>query len=68
LINTNDYYDGFLVFLDHAMSQGFIKPETRKLIEIAKDAESALDIAQSHWTVQGTKPMGDEKLDELIGR
>ena len=68
LINTNGYYDGFLAFLDHAMSQGFLKPENRGLIQVAKDAASALDISQTHWKAQGTKPLHDAKLDELIGR
>lgn len=68
LINTNGYYDGFLAFLDHGMSQSFIKPENRKLIQVARDAETALGIARSHWKAQGTKPVHDEKLDELIGR
>jgi len=68
LVNTNNYYDGFLAFLDHAMSQGFMKPGTRELIRVAKDPASALAIAQSYWKMQGTKPMHDEKLDELIGR
>ena len=68
LINTNGYYDGFLAVLDHAMSQGFLKPENRKLIQVAKDTASALAIAQGHWKAQGTAPVRDEKLDELIGR
>ena len=68
LVNTNNYYDGFLAFLDHAMSQGFMKPGTRELIQVAKDPASGLAIAQSYWKMQGTKPMHDEKLDELIGR
>src|ERR1700748_1080835 len=42
LININGYYDGFLAFLDHTMSQGFLKPENRKLIQGAKNAASAL--------------------------
>src|ERR1700761_6044837 len=68
LININGYYDSFLAFLDHAVAQGFIKPENRRLIQVAEDAEAALGIAQSHWKAKGTKPLHDEKLDELIGR
>jgi len=68
LLNINGYYDSFLAFLDHAVAQGFIKPENLKLIQVAEDAASALGIAQSHWKAQGTKPLHDEKLDELIGR
>ena len=68
LLNINGYYDSFLAFLDHAVAQGFIQPENRRLIQVAKDTSSALDIAQSHWKAQGPKPLRDEKLDELIGR
>ncbi len=66
LINTSGYYDSFLAFLDHAMSQGFIKPETRKLIQVASDAESALAIAQRHWNERQSQPAPDTKLNELI--
>jgi uncharacterized protein (TIGR00730 family) len=66
LINTNGYYDGFLAFLDHAMSQGFLKPENRKLIDVAPDAEAALAIVETVWKGHPTKASHDEKLDELI--
>lgn len=68
LLNVNGYYDGFLAFLDHGVQQGFIKPENRRLIQVAKSAESALAIAQSHWKTQRIRPSHDAKLDELIGR
>ena len=68
LLNINGYYDSFLAFLDHAVVQGFIKPENRRLIQVAEDAEAALGIAQSHWKAKGTKPLHDAKLDELIER
>jgi uncharacterized protein (TIGR00730 family) len=64
LINTNGYYDSLLAFLDQAMSQGFLKPENRKLIQVADNAEMALKIAGIHRKQQSH----DEKLDELIGR
>ena len=67
LINTNGYYDGFLAFLDHAASQGFLKPENRRLIQLAEDAASALSIVQSHRQAHPAKPSPNEKLDELIG-
>jgi uncharacterized protein (TIGR00730 family) len=46
LLNINGYFDGFLAFLDHAVQQGFIKPENRTLIQIAESVESALALAQ----------------------
>jgi len=66
LINTNGYYDGFLAFLDHAMAQGFLKPENRRLIQIAMNTEAALKTVKAHWTEHRPKPPHDEKLDELI--
>ncbi len=66
LMNVNGYYDSFLAFLDHCMSQGFIKPENRKLIRVAGDAEAALRIVQGSWKAQRTEASHDEKLDEFI--
>src|SRR5277367_201329 len=68
LINTNGYYDGFLAFLNHAMSQGFLKPENRKLIQVAKDAEASLAIVQSYWNGNQTRPSSNAELDQLIGK
>lgn len=67
LINTMGYYDGFLAFLDHAEAQGFLKPENRRLIQVAKDAETALAKVQHHWMSQ-VESRQESKLDELIGK
>jgi len=68
LINTNSYYDGFLTFLDHAMSQGFLKQQNRNLIRVADNAETALKMVLTHQRTQEAGQSHDEKLDELIGR
>jgi uncharacterized protein (TIGR00730 family) len=47
ILNASSYFDGFLAFLDHGVTQGFIKPENRALIEVAADAESAIKIIQA---------------------
>ena len=65
LLNINGYYDSFLAFLDHAVAQGFIKPENRRLIQVAKDAEAALTITQNHWKTQQSESAHDTKLDQL---
>ena len=65
LLNINGYYDSFLAFLDHAVAQGFIKPENRKLIQVAEDAEAALTIARNHWKTQQSELAHDTKLDQL---
>jgi uncharacterized protein (TIGR00730 family) len=67
LINTKGYYDGFLAFLDHAMSQGFLKPENRALIQIADRAGAALGLVLTHRKTSETRKTHNEKLDELIG-
>ncbi|MGC1297027.1 MAG: TIGR00730 family Rossman fold protein [Alloacidobacterium sp.] len=67
LINTKGYYDGFLAFLDHAMSQGFLKPENRALIQIADRAGAALGLVLTHRKTSETRKSHNEKLDELIG-
>jgi hypothetical protein len=65
LLNINGYYDGLLAFLDHAVAQGFIKPENRRLVQVAEDAEAALTITQNHWKTQQSESAHDTKLDQL---
>jgi uncharacterized protein (TIGR00730 family) len=42
VLNTAGYYDGFTAFLDHAVAQGFLRPEVRERLLVAPDAESLL--------------------------
>ena len=42
VLNTAGYYDGFTAFLDHAVSQGFLRPEVRARLLVAPDAEALL--------------------------
>ena len=42
LINTAGYWNGLLEFLDHAVEAGFLKPENRSLLQVARDAEEAV--------------------------
>ncbi|HEY6489748.1 MAG: TIGR00730 family Rossman fold protein [Terracidiphilus sp.] len=42
LINTANYWDGLLAFLDTAVEAGFLKGENRGLLEVARDAEEAV--------------------------
>jgi uncharacterized protein (TIGR00730 family) len=46
VLNTAGYYDGFTAFLDHAVSQGFLRPEVRARLLVAPDAEALL----AAWT------------------
>jgi uncharacterized protein (TIGR00730 family) len=42
VINTAGYWDGLLGFLDRAVEAGFLKPENRGLLQVARDAEEAV--------------------------
>jgi uncharacterized protein (TIGR00730 family) len=44
LINTAHYWDGLLAFLDTGVKAGFLKAENRGLLEVARDAEEAVDL------------------------
>lgn len=43
LLNVADYFDGLLAFLDHAVSERFIKPEHRAVLITATAAGDLLD-------------------------
>ncbi len=44
LINTGNYWDGLLAFLDRAVEAGFLKAENRRLLEVAATAQQAVQI------------------------
>lgn len=43
LLNVAGYYDGLLMFLDHAVGQGFLRTEHRAMILVSDDANDLLD-------------------------
>ncbi len=45
LINTAGYWDGLLEFLDSTVAAGFLKPENRALLLVARNAAEALRLA-----------------------
>jgi hypothetical protein len=45
LINTAGYWDGLLAFLDSTVAAGFLKPENRVLLLVARDGAEALKMA-----------------------
>jgi hypothetical protein len=49
LINTANYWNGFLQFLDSAVAAGFLKAKNRELMQVAGDAEEAVRMAVSSW-------------------
>jgi len=43
LLNAAGFYDDLIRFMDHAWSEGFIKPETRAIVRYGTDAAALLD-------------------------
>ncbi len=46
LINTAGYWDGLLAFLDSTVAAGFLKPENRALLLVARNAAEALRLVR----------------------
>jgi uncharacterized protein (TIGR00730 family) len=47
LVNTLNYWDGLLAFIDTAVDCGFVMPENRALLRVAASAEEALSVVSS---------------------
>lgn len=43
LLNVRGYFDGLVAFLDHARSEGFVRPMHRALVAHAREPEQLLD-------------------------
>jgi hypothetical protein len=43
LLNVSGYYDSLIEFLDHAMSEDFVKPKHRALLIVERDPMTLLD-------------------------
>ncbi len=48
------------------MTEGFIVPENRGLIQVAGDAEEALALAEKTWRMRAEIPAHDVRLDEVV--
>lgn len=46
LVNKNGYFDGLLAFVDEALKQDFIRPESTHLFEVATDLEKTLELLE----------------------
>ncbi len=66
LINLGGFYDGLLAFLDHIIAEGFILPENRDLIQVARDPAEALEIVERVWSAQTEIPAHDPRLDGVV--
>jgi uncharacterized protein (TIGR00730 family) len=43
LLNTNGFYDKLLIFLDHCVAEGMLKPRNREILLVASTVEEALE-------------------------
>jgi len=43
VLNVDGYYDGLLSFLDHAASEGFVRPQQAAMMQVATDPAALLD-------------------------
>lgn len=60
LLNTSSYYDHLFIFLEHAISQHFVKAEFRPMIIMDQSAAALLDRFQDYRAPQVKKWIGPE--------
>lgn len=48
LLNTNGYFDQLIAFLDHSVSEKFVKPVHREMLLISNDPSSLLTAMKTH--------------------
>lgn len=66
LVNVGGYYDGLLGFFDAAVGEGFVWPQNRGLVQVARDASEALELVERVWNMRVEVPQHDRRLDELV--
>jgi len=66
LVNVNGFYDGLLRFLDTCVAEGFIQADNRGLVQVARDPEAALAIAERVWSERAEIPAHDVRLDSVV--
>ena len=66
LINTDGYYDFLLRFLDHAMTEEFVRPPNLKLVQVATDSAEALQwVEQQRDKASLNQNVGTESAEGL---
>jgi uncharacterized protein (TIGR00730 family) len=66
VVNVGGFFDGLLRFLDHTVAEGFIVPENRGLVQVARDPSEALLLVEKTWHVQAEVPAHDVRLDAVV--
>jgi uncharacterized protein (TIGR00730 family) len=65
-VNGGGFFDGLLAFLDHTVREGFIYPEDRGLLQVARDPEAALRVVEQTWRERAETPEHDPRLDAVV--
>lgn len=61
LLNVGGYFDGLVAFLDHAVDEGFIRPQHRELLMVAGQPELLLDRFEHYHREMGAPLLGPEE-------
>jgi uncharacterized protein (TIGR00730 family) len=48
VLNVQGYYDALATFLDHAVEEGFLRPQHRAVLSVAADPDELLDRLAAH--------------------
>ncbi|MBU1369142.1 MAG: TIGR00730 family Rossman fold protein [Bacteroidetes bacterium] len=67
LLNTKGYFDHLLSFLDHGVSEGFIREEHRSSIVVSFEAKALLKKLNSFQPVEMDKWISDLKTESHAG-
>ena len=56
LLNVSGYYDPLIQFLDHAVTDDFVKPKHRALMLVEENPAKLLDRFEEAWLARSPKP------------
>ncbi len=62
ILNVNGYYDRLLDFLDHSVSEGFLKSVHRQMIIVEESPQHLLDRMQAYQAPAATKWIETDKV------
>lgn len=60
LLNVRGYFDPLLQQIDHAIAEGFVKPDNRELFVVSEDPAELLDLLEQHELPEVKRWMTDE--------
>lgn len=68
VINVRGYFDQLLAYLDHAVAEGFLRPENRRMLLCAADAKSLLAKFAELWQSGEQQPQGAGRRRAQVSR